>query len=418
MSYLRVAILVDLPREPASGGHVKYWERMAKAAVDKNLALDLTIYFSGAGDDEILSSHVRFRYLPPVFSSSRLTFLPYVPAHTDLALFHPRLARELTDYDVIHTTDGVFAFARTAERVARWQHIALTTSFHTDTPAYAELYTRQTLQSIFGHRFGAKIDRLFAVSVRERLGKEKRLKTHLRACSAILAMRAQDIALTQSVQTPDKIKPMRLGVDKTLFTPQEQARAEVERDFAIAPGKFMVLFVGRVDAGKNMPLLLQACAATIEKGIKTHLIVAGLGPMSAEVKAVLGENVTLVGQADPKKLAQLYAAVDCLAVASNIEIGGMIGLEAIACGCPVLVSRQSGMAQICGDPPAMQKVESSVAAWVDSLASLAQDGDKQKAMREAALKFREEGIAEWGDVLVEDFVSVWRNLAGEENNVR
>src|ERR1700761_501027 len=146
---LRVAVLVDLPRSPQSGGHVKCWERLANAAAHSNLPLDLTVYFSGTAPDEILGPQARLRHLPPVFSTARLKFLPYVPDHTDLAPYHPRLARELAQYDVIHTTDGFFAFTRTAERVSRARGIPLVTSFHTDTPSYTRIFTQHTIEEIF-----------------------------------------------------------------------------------------------------------------------------------------------------------------------------------------------------------------------------------------------------------------------------
>lgn len=415
---MRVAVLVDLPREAAAGGHVKYWERIAQAAAKENLPVDLTIYFSGAGADELLSPRVRFRFLPPVFSTERLKFLPYVPAHTDIAPFHPRLAQELPHYDVIHTTDGFFAFARTAERVGGWNKIPLVTSFHTDTPAYAEFFTKATVQNLLGHKFGGWLDGFFRISAAERIRKEKRVKKHLRKCAAILAMRPEDIALAQSASAQDRVKPMRLGVDKDLFVPQADARAAIEREYAIEPGKFMVLFVGRVDAGKNMPILLQACIEAIAKGVELHLVVAGIGPMSDEVKAKLKDNVTLVGQIEARELSRLYAAAQCTAIASDIEIGGMIGLEALACGCPVLVSRQSGVAQLCADTKAMQKVESTVAAWAEALTVLACDAAKQKEMRDAALLFRQDRLAGWGEILNANFIPVWENVAREKNNVR
>jgi hypothetical protein len=113
----KIAALVDLPRAAGSGGHVKWWERIAAAAADQpDFPFDLTVYFSGDAADEVLAPHVRLRSLSPVFSTARLKFLPYTPDDTDLAPYHPRLARELARYDLIHTTDGFFAFARTAER--------------------------------------------------------------------------------------------------------------------------------------------------------------------------------------------------------------------------------------------------------------------------------------------------------------
>jgi hypothetical protein len=51
-----IAVLVDLPRTPEAGGHVKWWERLAAAAAAEPDALpfDLTIYFSGEAPDETL----------------------------------------------------------------------------------------------------------------------------------------------------------------------------------------------------------------------------------------------------------------------------------------------------------------------------------------------------------------------------
>ena len=418
MSLPRIAVLVDLPREAAAGGHVKYWERIAQAAAKENLPLDLTIYFSGTGADEILSPQARFKFLPPVFSTARLKFLPYVPAHTDLAPFHPKLAKELTQYDLIHTTDAFFAFARTAERIARQKNIPLVTSFHTDTPAYAELFTRQTLESLLGCKIGGALDDIFSISTHERAKKEGRLRKHLRGCAAVLALRGEDVALAEEIVTPDKINPMRLGVDTTLFAPSLAARADITQEYSIDANSFLVLFVGRVDVGKNMPVLMQACARAIKKGIKLHLLVAGLGPMCAEVKQKLGSNATIAGLVAPEKLAQFYAAADCLAIASDIEIGGMIGLEALSCGCPVLVSRQSGVAQVYGEPDAVQQVESGIAAWTEALTTLETDKSRQIELRAAAQSYREDALAGWNTVLNEDFIAVWQSLLQEKNNVR
>jgi glycosyltransferase involved in cell wall biosynthesis len=387
---------------------------MAQACVKENAPIDLTVYFLGTRSDEILSPHVRFRFLPPVFSTARLKFLPYVPAHTDLASFHSRLAQELPGYDLFHATDGFFAFARTAERVSGARGIPLVTSFHTDIPAYAELFTHDMLQNLFGKKVGTWVDYIFKISKLERYAKESRLGEHLRACAIVLAMRPTDKELAQKFVSGKIIKPMRMGVDKEIFTPQQDARAEVERDYKIAPGKFLTLFVGRVDAGKNVPLLLRACVKAIEKGAKLHLIAVGLGPLSAEVKAVLRNNVTLTGFLPPEKLAKIYAGVDCLSMASDIEIGGLVGVEALSCGCPVLASKASGVASLYGNPAALKEVDGTISSWADSLVSFAKDKTQQAAMREAALAFRREKLAGWGEILKEDFLPIWQSLVRKE----
>ncbi|MFA4994508.1 MAG: glycosyltransferase [Bdellovibrionales bacterium] len=410
----RIAVLVDLPRDQTAGGHVKYWERLAMACAKENAPIDLTVYFSGSGPDEILSPRVKFRHLSPVFSTARLKFLPYVPAHTDLAPFHPSLRQELSRYDVLHATDGYFAFARTAERVARRYGIPLVSSFHTDTPAYAELFTQQTLQNLMGKKVGNKLDSLLKISARQRRSKEKRLRAHICACAAVLAMRPDDKAMAREQLPAENIVSLRMGVDKEIFTQNPEARAEIERDYRIAPGKFLTLFVGRVDAGKNIPLLLRACTQALKGGTKLHLIIAGLGPMSDAAKAVLGDNVTLTGLLPPERLAKLYAAVDCLSMVSDIEIGGLVGVEALSCGCPVLASRLSGIASLYGNTPAIEEVDSDEGSWANALSSLAQNQAQQRMMRAAAFAFRREKLAGWDVLLKEDFLPLWQSVMRKE----
>src|SRR5687768_5957615 len=110
---LKVGVLVDLAFTAEAGGHVKCWQRLAEAAVAYPDQLDLTVHFSGPEARRIaLSPTVRYELLPPVLSTARL--VRDVPDDTDLALWHSRLALALADYDVIHTTDAFFCYARTA----------------------------------------------------------------------------------------------------------------------------------------------------------------------------------------------------------------------------------------------------------------------------------------------------------------
>src|SRR5579863_4809407 len=110
---LSVGVLVDLTLNADAGGHVKCWERIAEAAVAFGECLDLTVHFNAPDDSPEprrieLSPSVRYVLLPPVFSTRRL--VRQVPDHTDLGWWHPALARALTDYDVIHTTDAFFCY--------------------------------------------------------------------------------------------------------------------------------------------------------------------------------------------------------------------------------------------------------------------------------------------------------------------
>ena len=146
---LKVGVLVDLALTPEAGGHVKCWQRLAEAAVEYPDELDLTVHFSGKEPRRIeLSPTVRYVLLPPVFSTARL--VREVPDHTDLAPWHPRLAAALGDYEIIHTTDAFFCYARTAVRFARRRGVPVVSSIHTNTPEYARITTAKLLERRLG----------------------------------------------------------------------------------------------------------------------------------------------------------------------------------------------------------------------------------------------------------------------------
>jgi glycosyltransferase involved in cell wall biosynthesis len=409
---IRVAALVDLPRSPEAGGHVKCWERLAEAAADGALPLDLTVYFSGRHCTEVLGPGARLQQLPPLFSTAQLKFLPYVPDHTDLAPYHPSLARELGGYDVIHTTDAFFAYARTAEGVSRRRGIPLTTSFHTDTPSYTRIFTRQTIEARFGASWPArKLIEDWKVPERQGRRMDQRLVQHIQRCAFVAATRAEDHALAESILGRSRVGHLRLGIDKRLFGPHRADRARIEAGLGLPKDHILVLFVGRLDVGKNIHTLVDAIANLRADGLPLHLITAGVGPAEADVRRRLGSAATIAGFVQPCELARLYASVDLVALSSEVEIRSMVGVEAMASGCPVLVSAKSGVAELFDNTPAMRVVDGGAAAWSDALRKVANDDRLRDGMRCAALDYARRQLAGWGDVLKEDLFSLWREAA-------
>jgi glycosyltransferase involved in cell wall biosynthesis len=408
----RIAALVDLPRSPQAGGHVKWWERLADAAADERDALpfDLTVYFSGDGPEEALSPRVRLRHLKPVFSTAHLTFLPYTPEHADLAPFHPRLARELSRYDLVHATDGFFAFARTAERIARARNIPLTTSFHTDTPAYASIFTRHTIDEIFA-RWPSLRRRLvedWRAPQRQEARMERRLERHLRAAARAFATRAADRRLAEGILGPAHVSRLRIGVNKEIFGPHRRDAEGVRRDYAIPMDRSIGLFVGRVDVGKNIPVLIEAAERSIASGAPLHLIVAGLGPLTQDLTRRLPGRVSLPGFLPPAEVGRLYASVDFCALPSEVEVGGMAAVEAIASGCPTLASRGGRSVEQFDGATGISEVDSGPTAWASALSDLATNASRRLAMREVALECRLRHLASWSDVLNRDLAPGWR----------
>jgi glycosyltransferase involved in cell wall biosynthesis len=409
---LRVAVLVDLLWTPKAGGHVKFWERAAAGAVGR-ADLDLTIVFAAAADGvHALAGNVRYRLLRPVFSTQRLGFLGHVPDHTDLAPYHGRLARELARYDVLHTTDAYFAYARTALRVARRHGIPLVNSVHTDTPGYTRLYTAETVRRLLGRGWLARLllERLHVDRFAERR-KLAQLRRHQAAAAFVLGPRDQDLARAREVLPPERVLRLPRGLELDRFNPRWRDRAWTERQFALAPGTAVVLCVGRVNVGKNVMVLAEAVRELAAAGRRIVLICAGEGEDRGRIAALLGPHARCPGVVLGDDLARLYASADLVAHPSEIESYANAVAEGMAAGVPVLVSANGQPRWQIVDQATGLAVGPSAAEWARAIALLLDDPARRADMGRAARLHMEERFSDWREVVAQELLPVWRRAA-------
>lgn len=408
-SPVNVHVLVDLEWSPQAGGHVKCWERFAEAAI-KVPDLDLTVHFSGEkAQTRQLSSHVKFEIHEPVFSTRRIPFLGHVPDHTDMGQFHPGLSRELMSADVIHTTDAFFAFARTAERIASQALIPLVHSVHTDSVAYSELFTRTTLEEKFNI---LRLNRFLVDDLRipQRVAglMQMRLNKHQSLCERVLTSREEDRQVAMRNVSPDKLSTLRLGIDRTVFKAHRGDRTKLNEKYNIPDDALLVVFVGRLDEGKNIYVLIDAVERALREGLPVFLIAAGIGPAANVIEQRLHENAACVGFLAPHELAEIYGSADFMVLPSHVETWSMVAAEAMACGLPVIAAAQSGVGRFIGDNYAGELVhEDSARAWAQALHQA--DGLRGNTnLRDNAMLLAGEHFPTWLEALQEDLIPVWQ----------
>ncbi|MBY0428247.1 MAG: glycosyltransferase, partial [Alphaproteobacteria bacterium] len=352
---------------------------------------------------------VTFEIHEPVFSTRRIPFIGHVPDHTDLALFHPDLARKLMKADVIHTTDAYFAFAKTAERIAQQTLTPLVHSVHTDSVAYSELFTRKMLDERFNI---FKLNRIlideFRIPQRVGQGMRGRLEKHQRLCAHVLTSRDEDQVVAARVVPPNKLGHLRLGIDRDIFKPARANRAKLNQKYNIPDGAMVIVFVGRLDEGKNIYVLINAIERAIREGLPVFLIAAGIGPGSEVIERVLYGHAACVGFMPPQDLAEIYASADFMALPSHVETWSMVAAEAMACGLPVIAAAQSGVGRFIGDSHAGELVhDDSALAWAEVLHQAYVDvGDK--LLRDNALHLANEHFPSWQQALEQDLLPVWQ----------
>ena len=178
------------------------------------------------------------------------------------------------------------------------------------------------------------------------------------------------------------------------------ASADFRRRFDIPADTPIALFVGRTAHEKNIGFLLDALPHALQRTPQLMLVVAGEGPALPALKrqaAALGitANVRFVGYLDRlRELPACYATADLFVFASKTETQGLVLLEAMAAGLPVLAFAALGTREIVeprrGALPAPQEAPAFGAA----IAALIEDPQRRKAMSLSARAFAREWTTE------------------------
>jgi D-inositol-3-phosphate glycosyltransferase len=147
----------------------------------------------------------------------------------------------------------------------------------------------------------------------------------------------------------DRIAVVPCGVDLDLFAPMEKEAARGK--LGLKPGERVILFVGRIEPLKGIDILISAAAQLHEDENFVVLIVGGderaakqIEELTAHARRLdIDHHISWVGSVPHADLPLYYNAADVCVVPSYYESFGLVAVEAMACGTPVVASRVGGL---------------------------------------------------------------------------
>ncbi|MCL2248252.1 MAG: glycosyltransferase family 4 protein [Oscillospiraceae bacterium] len=149
----------------------------------------------------------------------------------------------------------------------------------------------------------------------------------------------------------DKAVFMQNGYDTGRFYPEPASPDKIEDMFNISLKKKLVLFVGKLAHFKGVDVLIEA-VRLYERDYPDDIttIIAGAGELESALRLQAQEanldSLHFVGHMDITRLRALYSSADVSIVPSRREPFGLVAIEALACGCPVIATNQGGLRDI------------------------------------------------------------------------
>jgi D-inositol-3-phosphate glycosyltransferase len=239
----------------------------------------------------------------------------------------------------------------------------------------------------------------------------------LRIADRIVAATPAELAQLQWLYRADtsKVEIVPPGVDISHFYPIPQD--EAKEFIGLQPCDQLLLFVGRIEPLKGIDNLIEAIAILRRQGVYVSLSVIGGDPDQvvvshdgAETKRSVEFNmpemkrlqemrtrygmedlVAFLGRRSQDTLPYYYSAAEAVVVPSHYESFGMVALEAMACGTPVVASQVGGLAYLVQDGETGYTVPADdPQALADALNRLLKDPEMRARMGLKAAEFAKE----------------------------
>jgi len=266
---------------------------------------------------------------PPDYCGARVVGVPAMPLplypELKLALPRPAVAEALEQFgpDLVHVVNPA-VLGLGGIWLARTKGYPLVASYHTHLPKYLEHYGMGMLEPLLWE-----------------LLKAAHNQASLNLCTSnAMVQELSDKGIQHTAL-------WQRGVDTELFRPELRSQAMRER---LLNGRSdtgqLLLYIGRLSAEKQIERIRPVLDAMPD----ARLALVGDGPYRQQLETLFAGSAThFVGYLAGEDLAAAYASGDAFLFPSSTETLGLVLLEAMAAGCPVVAANRGGIPDIVSD---------------------------------------------------------------------
>jgi glycosyltransferase involved in cell wall biosynthesis len=266
---------------------------------------------------------------PPNFMGAQVVGVPAMPLplypELKLALPRPMVSEALEAFnpDLVHVVNPA-VLGLGGIWLAKSKGYPLVASYHTHLPKYLEHYGLGMLEPVLWELLKAAHNQA-----------QLNLCTSTAMVSELSEKGIQHTALWQR------------GVDTDLFRPE--LRSQAMRDRLLggrSDSNQLLLYIGRLSAEKQ----IERIRPVLDALPGARLALVGDGPYRQQLESLFaGSAANFVGYLAGDELASAYASADAFLFPSSTETLGLVLLEAMAAGCPVVGANRGGIPDIVSD---------------------------------------------------------------------
>jgi glycosyltransferase involved in cell wall biosynthesis len=270
--------------------------------------------------------------------------------------------------------------------MAKILRLPVTASYHTEVPAliqplggnaFMEKAARRYLSWFYAH-----VDRVFAFSCGSR------------------------DALVDMGVSAAKLSVMPVAINPEDFSPAHCGNAvfdDLNLDVGDRP---VILSVGRISEEKNIPIIVEAVERLQSRAPKPLLVIAGDGPERASFEATYRDKefVRFVGLQRGDTLKKLYASARMFVFASRVDTLGLVNMEAMSSGVPVLVPSDACIAEFVTDGLSAECYEFGATGLSAAVARILDDPRRAELL---SANGRRAMIQRWNEV---PFSRIWNSF--------